>query len=178
MASVTCAWCATAHEAGEELCENCGLPLPRHIGLASAGGTGAQPSSGSPVAPPSTSDLDDDDPFAAGPPVAAPAGGAVALVRPPDGRTVRLQQGDRLLVGRAPDSPLSRICGDNISSRHAEIYVDGRTVVVVDCGSTNGTFVEGHRLAPSVPRVLTRTAELQLASDPPLRLTIEVGGIQ
>jgi pSer/pThr/pTyr-binding forkhead associated (FHA) protein len=79
-----------------------------------------------------------------------------------------------LVVGRTPDSPLGGLCSNNISFHHAEIYVDGRPVVVVDTNSTNGTFIDEERLLSSVPRVLTRTAEVRLASDPPLRLTIEV----
>jgi hypothetical protein len=172
--SVTCLRCRTVNTAVGEPCEHCGSPLPQQVRTAPPS---VAPQQSPPVITPAA---EDDDPFAAGPPAAGfsavgSAGTVVAVLRGPDGRVVPLQPGDRLVVGRTPDSPLARLCNDNISFRHAEIYVDGRSVVVVDTNSTNGTFVDDQRLAPSVPRVLTRSAALRLASDPPLCLTLEVG---
>lgn len=51
-----------------------------------------------------------------------------------------------LTVGRAPDNDLV-LASPTVSSRHAEIRVDGSGVEVVDLGSTNGTWVNGNRVS-------------------------------
>ena len=75
--------------------------------------------------------------------VSGPAGGAVILV-PTSG----------LRLGREADLA-GRLGGDHaLSRRHASIRRDDRgRLVVEDLGSTNGTFVNGHRLGG--PRVLS-----------------------
>lgn len=160
MENVTCGRCTQVNPIGEDECENCGLPLPRP---ARRGGLGNSPAA---PADRDIASLDGEDPFT--------IGQEIALVRFPDGRTVSLHRGDRLVVGRTPESPLADLCSDNISFHHAEIYVDGQAAVVVDTRSTNGTFVNGQRLAPSVPRIVNGTAGLRFASDPPLHITIEL----
>jgi len=62
-----------------------------------------------------------------------------------DGRV--LGSPDGLVIGRH-----SRYCGlvlgdDSISRRHARLTIGGERATVEDLGSTNGTFVEGKRLA-------------------------------
>lgn len=42
-----------------------------------------------------------------------------------------------------------------VSRRHAQIAVEGGQVTVTDLGSTNGTQVNGNRLAPNTPTVLS-----------------------
>jgi EAL domain-containing protein (putative c-di-GMP-specific phosphodiesterase class I) len=44
-----------------------------------------------------------------------------------------------------------------VSRRHAEIFVRGNSVVVVDLGARNGVFVNGGRLAPGEERVLSES---------------------
>lgn len=53
----------------------------------------------------------------------------------------------KLTVGRSLECgyPLSSI--SEVSMRHAEFFSDGQSLYVTDCGSTNGTFVNGERLS-------------------------------
>src|SRR5687767_13274222 len=60
-------------------------------------------------------------------------------------------EGDQLTVGR--DSTNEIVINDaEISRRHARLTFQGGKYVIEDLGSTNGTFVNGQRLAG--PRVL------------------------
>ncbi|MGH9021284.1 MAG: FhaA domain-containing protein [Acidimicrobiales bacterium] len=61
-----------------------------------------------------------------------------------DGRSFALS--DRpLVLGRSPDVDI--VVNDaNVSRRHAEFWRTGEGVAVRDLGSTNGTFVNGHRI--------------------------------
>lgn len=63
------------------------------------------------------------------------------------GESFRIPKGARVLkVGRAGDSDL-RVEHASVSALHAELAVDGDDgVEVVDCGSSNGTFVNGIRI--------------------------------
>jgi EAL domain-containing protein (putative c-di-GMP-specific phosphodiesterase class I) len=54
------------------------------------------------------------------------------------------------VVGRAIDCDCV-IPSQNVSKRHAEIIIAGDAVFVRDCGSTNGTFVNGIRAASPTP---------------------------
>jgi pSer/pThr/pTyr-binding forkhead associated (FHA) protein len=56
-----------------------------------------------------------------------------------------------------------------VSRRHARILKREGTVVVEDLGSINGTFINGKRLAPYLPEVLSHGDQLQLG-----KLLIEV----
>ncbi len=61
-----------------------------------------------------------------------------------DGRTFNI--GDRpLVVGRSPDIELV-INDSNVSRRHAEFWRTSEGVAIRDLQSTNGTFVNGHRI--------------------------------
>jgi hypothetical protein len=101
-----------------------------------------------------------------------------ATIHTPEGREIRLECGDRLRVGRCPDSPMSDVCGDNVSWNHAEIYVDETDAYVVDTNSTNGTFVDGNRVAPGSPVSLNGHHAIELGTDPPLRLGVKVEASQ
>ncbi|HEV2070000.1 MAG TPA: FHA domain-containing protein [Acidimicrobiales bacterium] len=95
-------------------------------------------------------------------------------VKTDSGRVIELEPGDRLIIGRTPESALSSVCGDNISFRHAEIYVSGESAFIVDTNSTNGTFIDGERLAPGMPQLLTGSVSVQLATTPPMHLSIDL----
>ena len=56
-----------------------------------------------------------------------------------------------------------------VSRRHARILKREGTVVVEDLGSINGTFINGKRLAPYLPEMLSDGDSLQLG-----RLLIEI----
>lgn len=61
-----------------------------------------------------------------------------------DGRTINI--GDQpLVIGRSPDVGLV-INDHNVSRRHAEIWRTADGIAIRDLQSTNGTFVNGHRI--------------------------------
>lgn len=62
---------------------------------------------------------------------------------------------------------IGRVTGNDIilvdssmSRRHAELHWDGQECRLVDLGSTNGTYVDGRRLAPNQPQPLSPGARL------------------
>ncbi|HTT77891.1 MAG TPA: FHA domain-containing protein, partial [Candidatus Binataceae bacterium] len=57
--------------------------------------------------------------------------------------------GDRITVGSAPDNGL-RIAEYTVSRRHALLERTADGYRLSDCGSTNGTFVNGHRITAAV----------------------------
>lgn len=57
------------------------------------------------------------------------------------------------------------------SGRHAEILVQGGMFTLTDLGSTNGTFVNGVKLEPNVPRQLHSGDEIKLGA-PVFRLEV------
>ncbi|HYW31919.1 MAG TPA: adenylate/guanylate cyclase domain-containing protein [Gemmatimonas sp.] len=71
---------------------------------------------------------------------------ALVLVSPSGDRRFPLDSGRTLTVGRdlACDVP---ILDQGVSRRHAELTVTPKGVTVVDLGSRNGTWVNGHRLS-------------------------------
>ena len=48
-------------------------------------------------------------------------------------------------IGRLPENDIV-IDHMGVSGRHAQLAVDGQTVVLTDLSSTNGTFVNGNRI--------------------------------
>jgi pSer/pThr/pTyr-binding forkhead associated (FHA) protein len=57
-------------------------------------------------------------------------------------------------AGRALSNDLV-LSYEGVSRRHAEFHPCPEGVMVVDVGSANGTFVEGRRLTPHKPHLLT-----------------------
>src|SRR5262245_5167669 len=72
-------------------------------------------------------------------------------VTAPDGslRAIPLH-GPELTVGRTADNGLV-LDGAGVSSRHCAFLVQGRSCVVQDRGSTNGTFVNNAPVSESAP---------------------------
>lgn len=56
-----------------------------------------------------------------------------------------------LVVGRLPDCGIV-LSDSNVSRRHAQLALEGSSVVVTDLGSTNGTFVNGRRVTRATVR--------------------------
>ena len=54
------------------------------------------------------------------------------------------------LIGADPSCNL-RVEGDSVSRKHARLTFDGSQFVIEDLGSTNGTFLDGVRLAGPTP---------------------------
>ncbi len=76
----------------------------------------------------------------------------------PDGNVYPLKIG-RNCVGRVSGNDI--VLADRaMSRRHAELHWDGQHCVVVDLGSTNGTFLNGQRLAPHQPQPVPSGARL------------------
>ena len=65
------------------------------------------------------------------------------------GRRHKLQRGITT-IGRSPRTDVS-LSDDRVSRVHCVIEWMGDTITIEDKGSTNGTFVEGRRLAANVP---------------------------
>ncbi len=168
MAAVTCRVCQTENDPDDEACAHCGSPLPRRRPAASEP-TRPQVPSRPPAAPPppAPSPGDSGDPFATG---------VSAALRVPGGRVITLEAGDRLMIGRGRDSPLAALCSDNISRCHAFVGVRDDGVYEADDNSINGTYLDGSRLEPKREYPVTGHAVIELGSDPPLRIDIEVSG--
>lgn len=62
-----------------------------------------------------------------------------------DGRTFKVTDSP-LVIGRSPDVDVV-INDSNVSRRHAEVWRTSDGVAVRDLQSTNGTFVNGHRIS-------------------------------
>lgn len=156
MEGVTCPSCGHECDRFEEICPLCGCRLPKW----NAAGNGAIEC---------TEDagvLDDGDPFA--------SAAQHAVIRLGPTRIIELTVGDRLVLGRSDDSPIADLVGDNISRRHAEIFVNQLGIFVQDTDSTNGTFIEGSRLLTRDPQQIESVTKVRLGSDPPFHLTVEV----
>lgn len=91
--------------------------------------------------------------------------------------------GARTLVGRGPACTV-RIDDPRVSGEHATLWWADGGWWVRDLGSTNGTFVDGERLAPGVPRSLVAGARCsfgaadrpwQWVEDGPPRVVAESG---
>src|ERR1041384_5333127 len=77
----------------------------------------------------------------------------------------------RIVIGRAEGCEI-RLPDPSVSHRHASIRQRGSDYVVVDEGSTNGTFVGPVRLSPQAPRMI-KSGELLRIGRIWLELTIE-----
>jgi pSer/pThr/pTyr-binding forkhead associated (FHA) protein len=77
----------------------------------------------------------------------------------------------RIVIGRGEGCEI-RLPDPSVSHRHASIRQRGSDYVVVDEGSTNGTFVGPVRLSPQAPRML-KSGELLRIGRIWLELTIE-----
>jgi DNA-binding winged helix-turn-helix (wHTH) protein len=75
-------------------------------------------------------------------------------------REVTLATGENI-IGRDRNAA-ARIEDSTISRRHARIVVAGKSVMIEDLGSKNGTFVEGKRIEK--PRVLSDGERIQVGS--------------
>jgi len=75
-------------------------------------------------------------------------------------------------IGRAANNQL--VVNDSRVSRcHAEIRSDARGMVIIDQGSSNGTFLNGQRLTPHTPYPLQPGAQIRLG--PNVSMSVEWG---
>jgi hypothetical protein len=196
-----CPQCGTAVIPGEAFCDTCGAALlgpTRPAQGAGApglpfGGVPPQPSypAPQPVAPqPAT-------PAAAPPPIVTPpivippqapqpvlpprsTLAPARLLVPASGAAIALPAAPQAVVGRAdavsnffPDVDLTPhgALDTGVGRRHARLFVQGGAVLVEDLDSTNGTFLNGARLAPRQPAPLRGGEELRLGN---LALRVEL----
>ncbi len=99
------------------------------------------------------------------------------LVRTAGSNNVRLtfDGTQRVVIGRGAGSDV-RLPDPTVSHRHATLQAQGADFVVVDEGSTNGTFVGGVRIAPRTSRVL-RSGDMMRVGKLWLELRVEPGAV-
>ena len=70
---------------------------------------------------------------------------------------------DRTTIGRVEDN-LFQIAESSVSSHHCEVLLRGSDVVIKDLNSTNGTFINGEKIAESVlkPGQTLRLGQVEL----------------
>src|SRR5919107_2257152 len=74
------------------------------------------------------------------------------LISPDGTQSFDLKMHAPLIVGRAPTCDLS-VSDPTISRRHAELLCDEEQVTLRDLGSSNGTFVNGRKVAAATLEV-------------------------
>lgn len=92
----------------------------------------------------------------------------------------------RIVIGRSRGSDV-RVPDPSVSARHATIRQRGAEYLLLDEGSTNGTFIDGHRLSPGSPVLLGRRTSVRIGrvwmdisleqttpSDHPAKLTRDI----
>lgn len=160
MENVICEGCKKDNDQGDVTCWSCGRRLP----------VLAQPEP--PLHPSNFSaHADNGDPFE--------TARATVTVKFAEGSPIRLEQGDRLVIGRESDNrTVASLCGDNIEGHHAEIYLSNESAFIIDRNSLNGTFVNGERLEKEIPLPVTSTVLVQLAYNPPLLIKIELEDVE
>lgn len=101
-------------------------------------------------------------------PYCSPPAVAIAIVFP-FGEWIMLS-GEPLLIGRGPDCPFAAqlVANLSISRSHARFDFDGRTLLMIDLGSTNGSFVNGAQLAPGVPSEVRPPDTIRFGRDAPV----------
>lgn len=66
-----------------------------------------------------------------------------------------------IVIGRAAGSGIE-IDDRSISRRHARLTVDSGRLLIEDLGSANGTYIDGHRIPPNTPSLVTGEQSLRL----------------
>jgi pSer/pThr/pTyr-binding forkhead associated (FHA) protein len=114
-------------------------------------------------------------------PAAITGAAGISLVVINSGRQISLEAGEELLVGRKdnqrgiyPDVDLGLDGGYDagVSRRHAIIAPGNTGYMLEDLGSSNGTFINGHRLSPHSPMPIAHGDELKFGT---LILRFEIG---
>jgi hypothetical protein len=194
MASLMCTLCGELIEVGAATCLYCGSPAPMEPGAPPTApprppAVAPSPAGAPPPAPPPTprppATPAAPSSVAAGRPAAgqdpfAPTSGPRLTVQAADGRTrvITIDRGRAVVIGSA-NGPVADLCTDNISRTHAEFRLDARGLTVTDTGSdgqgsTNGTFVNGTRLAAGRSRMVGNGDVVACATDPALIIAVEL----
>ena len=99
------------------------------------------------------------------------AGSTIELLEASTGRSFKLKPGDNF-VGRENCDIL--LMDGTVSRRHALLAVSGETVTLTDFGSTNGTQLDGVRMSPNLPTVVSAGSTIRFGS---ASLTLSQGGV-
>lgn len=73
------------------------------------------------------------------------------------------------LIGRAPECQV-QIEDDGVSRRHARVVLEGASYILMDAGSTNGTFANSHRVDR---HPLATGDKIQIGSNTILKFTLQ-----
>lgn len=75
---------------------------------------------------------------------------------------------DRTTIGRVEDN-MFQIAEPSVSSHHCEVHLRGDEVLIRDLNSTNGTFINGEKIAESIlkPGQTLRLGNVELKLDVP-----------
>jgi pSer/pThr/pTyr-binding forkhead associated (FHA) protein len=79
--------------------------------------------------------------------------GAADLALYHDGKIIPFPDSG-LTIGRGHAADINTADDELTSSRHARIYRDGPQTLIEDCGSTNGTWLNNHRVWDRAPLAL------------------------
>lgn len=97
-------------------------------------------------------------------PAEEPAGPRLGAIRLPDGTEQPLLEGVTTIGRRSTNRIV--LADPFASGAHAEIRAESGSVVLVDLGSTNGTFIAGERVAPQNPIPVTEGLTVTFGKTP------------
>ncbi len=75
--------------------------------------------------------------------------------------------GNEIIIGREadPDKGIRIEGSSNASRQHCSVFMEGDRLNLMDLNSTNGTYLNGERLAPHVPYALMHTNEFHIGKN-------------
>lgn len=178
-AGVICAQCGASALPGEAFCDNCGAPLsaPTPSANMPSGSAGVSPQPVYPAPQPVQAPVTASTPAAISTPaytqpvVSARTSLAPARLVLNDGTALPLPPGTQAIIGRAdavsnftPDVDLSQYGAieHGVGRRHARVFIQQGQLMIEDLDSTNGSLVNGQKLAPRQPQALADGASIQL----------------
>ena len=97
----------------------------------------------------------------------APTATAVVqfLSGPNAGKSYRLNAGRPVSMGRTPGQcGLAMPSCNKVSSRHCTLELRGRTILLTDLNSTNGTYIDSRRIQPNVPAAVSNGSVVSLGN--------------
>jgi pSer/pThr/pTyr-binding forkhead associated (FHA) protein len=149
---IICSNCTHSNREGMLFCENCGYSI-------------TEAAIGTATVPTRRIDNDPDDSIAKATWGSArfSAGTSIIVHIRDANESITLESKKRIIFGRSdttstinPDVDLTAhgAIDKGVSRQHAAIEVSEETVMLLDVGSSNGTFLNGQRLLPNQPRLL------------------------
>ncbi len=87
-------------------------------------------------------------------------------------KEITIEEGDCIVIGRLKEKADVVIPDDCVSSQHCELSVRNNRLYVKDLSSTNGTFINGHKIHPGEYYLVAPANTLSLASPTHIRMEI------